>query len=134
MDKAKTEKLRPVRGLLLAAAAVVPTAHGLVHLMGVALLWHVGQPGNLRYADVTPAAGSVGALVVGAAWLGATVAFVGTAALLATGRPWRGAALGAALLSAAVLLPSAHLAVAGLVVDGVVLAAVATLPLLQVRR
>jgi hypothetical protein len=37
------------------AAAVVIAAHGLVHLMGVSLLWKLGEPGQLRYADAVPA-------------------------------------------------------------------------------
>ncbi|SFU07363.1 hypothetical protein SAMN05660657_05381 [Geodermatophilus amargosae] len=53
---------RPVRGLR-AGSAVVLVAHGLLHLLGVALLWRWGEP---RYDDVHPAAGSSPALVVGA--------------------------------------------------------------------
>jgi hypothetical protein len=36
---------------LAVAVAVVIAAHGLVHLMDVALLWKLGRPGQLRYAD-----------------------------------------------------------------------------------
>lgn len=36
------------------AAAVVLAAHGLAHLMGVSLLWKLGQPDRLHYADVVP--------------------------------------------------------------------------------
>ena len=43
--------------LAVIAAAVVIAAHGLIHLMGVALLWKVGEPGGLRYADAVPATG-----------------------------------------------------------------------------
>lgn len=114
--------------LLRVLAAVVLTIHGLVHLMGVALLWRWGEPGELRYGDVRPEAGSTAAVVVGALWLLAVLLFMVTAALLAADRPaWRPIGLLAALVSLAVLLPSAALAWAGLLVDlavivGVVLA------------
>ncbi len=102
-------------------AAVVLVVHGLVHLMGVALLWRWGQPGGLRYADVHPEAGSTAATIVGVVWLVALLLFLITAALLATGRPaWRPVGLLAALVSIAVLLPSAAIAWAGLAVDAAV--------------
>jgi hypothetical protein len=104
---------------------VVLAIHGLVHLMGAALLWHWAQPGELRYDDVRPEAGSALGVVVGTLWLVALVLFLATAALLAAGRPaWRPVGLLAALLSAAVLLPSASLAWAGLAVDAAVVVAV----------
>ena len=104
-------------------AAAVIAIHGLVHLMGVALLWRWGQPGELRYDDVRPDAGSTAATIVGAAWGVAMLLFLMTAALLAAGRPaWRPIGILAALVSIAVLLPSAGVAWAGLVVDGAVIA------------
>ncbi len=108
--------------LLRALAAVVLTVHGIVHLMGVALLWRWAEPGALRYDDVHPQAGSTAGLVVGGLWLVAMLLFLVTATLLAAGRPaWRPIGLLAALVSAAVLAPSAAIAWAGLVVDAAVL-------------
>jgi hypothetical protein len=75
------------------AAAVVITAHGLVHLMSVSLLWKLGEPGQLRYADVAPAPGTVAGYLAGSLWLVAVVLFVMAAVLLVMGRPWRLAAL-----------------------------------------
>jgi hypothetical protein len=76
--------------LAVIAAAVVITAHGLIHLMGVALLWKLGQPGGLRYAPAVPAPGSTAGYVVGGLWLAAAVLFVTAAVLLAAGRAaWR---------------------------------------------
>lgn len=110
---------------LRAVAAVVLVVHGLVHLMGVALLWRWAEPGELRYDDVHPEAGSTAAMVVGAVWLVAMLLFLLTAALLAVGRPaWRPVGLLAALVSIAVLLPSATIAWAGLVVDAAVIVGV----------
>ena len=110
--------------VLRVLAAVVLVVHGLVHLMGVALLWRWGQPGELRYDDVRPEAGSTPAMVVGMAWGVAMLLFLITAALLAAGRPaWRPIGILAALVSVAVLLPSAGIAWAGLVVDAAVIAA-----------
>lgn len=103
------------------AAAVVIATHGLVHLMGVALLWKLGEPGALRYADAVPAAGSTAAFVVGALWLVAAALFVAAAVLLATGRAWRLCALAAVVVSAPVIGLAPGQAVAGLVVDGLVL-------------
>ncbi|MGY2129581.1 hypothetical protein [Blastococcus sp. SYSU DS0617] len=121
----RTSGQRLMRVLRL-VTAVVLAVHGAVHLMGVALLWRWGQPGQLRYDDVRPEAGSTAAIAVGAAWLIAMLLFLVTAALLAAGRPtWRPVGLLAALVSAAVLLPSASIAWAGLVVDTAVLVGVA---------
>ena len=103
-------------------AAVVLLAHGLIHLMGVALLWRWGQPGELRYDDVRPEAGTTAAMIVGGVWLVAMLLFLTTAALLVAGRPaWRPVGLLAALISIAVLLPLAAIAWAGLVVDAAVI-------------
>ncbi len=71
--------------LAVIAAAVVMAAHGLVRLMGVALLWKLGEPGGLRYADAVPAPGSAAGYVVGGLWLVAAVLFVTTGVLLAAG-------------------------------------------------
>jgi hypothetical protein len=107
-------------------AAVVIAAHGLVHLMGVSLLWKLGEPGQLRYADAVPAPGSAAAYVVGGLWLVAAVLFVTAAVLLAAGRPaWRFTALAGVAMSVPVIGLAPGQAVAGLVVDGLVLLLVA---------
>jgi hypothetical protein len=94
--------------------------------MGVALLWKLGQPTSLRYADVVPAAGSSAAYIVGALWLAAAVLFVAAAVLLAAGRPaWRLVALAAMAVSVPVIGLAPAKAVPGLVVDGLVLVLVA---------
>jgi ABC-2 type transport system permease protein len=108
------------------AAAMVIAAHGLVHLMGVSLLWKLGEPGQLRYADAVPAPGSAAAYVVGGLWLVAAALFVTAAVLLAAGRPaWRLIALAGIVMSAPVIGLAPGQAVAGLVVDGLVLLLVA---------
>ena len=112
--------------LAVIAAAVAITVHGLVHLMGVALLWKLGQPGQLRYADAVPAPGSAGAYLVGGLWLAAAVLFVTAAVLLVTGHAaWRVTALAGVVISAPVSGLAPGQAVAGLVVDGLVLVLVA---------
>ncbi|WP_091445326.1 hypothetical protein [Geodermatophilus poikilotrophus] len=111
--------------LLRAAAATVLALHGLIHLLGVALLWRWGQPGELGYEDVSPAAGSLPGMIMGGVWLVATLLFLLTAVLLVARRTaWRPVGLLAALVSIAVLLPSASIALAGLAVDAAVLLAV----------
>jgi len=96
--------------------------HGLVHLMGVALLWKLGEPGKLRYADAVPAAGSAGAYVAGLGWLAAGALLVAASVLLIARRPrWRGVAVAGAVLSGVVISLNPELAVAGLVADAAVL-------------
>ena len=108
------------------AAAVVIAAHGLVHLMGVALLWKLGEPGQLRYADADPAPGSAAGYLMGGLWLAAAVLFVIAAVLLVARRAsWRIVALVAAAVSAPVIGLASGQAIAGLVIDGVVLIGVA---------
>lgn len=124
-----TEPMPRGRGpqrVLRTVGALVLAVHGLVHLMGVALLWRWGEPGELRYADVHPEAGSAAGMAVGGTWLVAVVLFLLTAGLLAARRPtWRPVGLLASLVSIAVLLPSAPIAWAGLIVDAAVLVALA---------
>jgi hypothetical protein len=106
----------------LAAAAVIIAAHGLVHLMGVALLWKLGEPGQLRYSDAVPAAGTTAGYVVGALWLAAAALFVLAAILLVASRAaWRLVAVTAVGLSVPVIALAPGLALAGLVIDGLVL-------------
>jgi hypothetical protein len=107
-------------------AAAVLAGHGALHLMGVALLWRLAEPGALRYADVLPTAGPGLRAVAGAAWLSAAVLLAAAAALLLARRPaWRPTAGVGAAVSAAVLLPAAAVAPVGLAVDAAVLLAVA---------
>ena len=89
MTQIRSDHLRWAR-LAVFAAAVLIAAHGLIHLMGVALLWKLGQVGQLRYAIAVPAPGSTAAYLVGGMWLVAAVLFVTAAVLLAAGRAaWR---------------------------------------------
>jgi hypothetical protein len=100
--------------------------HGLVHLMGMALLWKLGQPGSLRYADAVPTPGSLAGYLVGGLWLAAVALFVAAAILLAVGRKaWRLAALAGVAVSASVIGLAPAQAVGGLVADGLVLALIA---------
>lgn len=96
---------RPAWGrLAVIAAAVVIAAHGLIHLMGVALLLKLGEPGGLRYAAAVPAPGSTVAYLVSGLWLVAAVLFVAAAVLLAAGRPtWRVTALAGVVVSVPVI-------------------------------
>ena len=107
------------------AAAVVIAAHGLVHLMGVALLWKLGEPGQLRYADADPTPGSATGYLIGGLWLAAAVLFVIAAVLLAASRAsWR-VVLAAVAVSAPAIGLAPGQAMAGLVVDSLVLIGVA---------
>ena len=109
---------RKLRRTAELAGAVVLAGHGLIHLIGVALLWRLGETAELSYADARPAPGSDWALAVGGVWLLATALFL-TAAVLLLGHSarWRGFAGVAVLASIPVLLPMAAATGAGLVVD-----------------
>ena len=125
MTQIRSDHLRWAR-LAVIAAAVLIAAHGLIHLMGVALLWKLGQVGQLRYATAVPAPGSTAAYLVGGMWLVAAVLFMTAAVLLAAGRAaWRLTALAGVVVSAAVIGLMPGQAVAGLVIDGLILALVA---------
>ena len=125
MTQIRSDHLRWAR-LAVIAAAVLIAAHGLIHLMGVALLWKLGQVGQLRYAIAVPAPGSTAAYLAGGMWLVAAVLFVTAAVLLAAGRAaWRLTALAGVVVSAAVIGLMPGQAVAGLVIDGLILALVA---------
>jgi hypothetical protein len=103
-------------------AALVIAAHGLVHLMGVSLLWRLGEPGQLRYADAVPTPGTTAAELAGGLWLVAAVLFVMAAILLVAGQAaWRLAALAGVAVSAPVIGLAPGQAAAGLVVDGLIL-------------
>ncbi|MGV8966438.1 MAG: hypothetical protein ACOH2F_09175 [Cellulomonas sp.] len=109
------------------AGAAVLAGHGVVHLPGVALLWRWGEPGPLRYADLSPVPGTGAGIAVGVLWLVGAVLFVLTAVSLLTGRDWWYRVMGVAVVvSCAALLPSASmkLAAAGLVLDWILLVAV----------
>ena len=100
--------------------------HGLIHLMGVALLWKLGGVGQLRYADAVPAPDTVVGYVVGGPWLVAAALFVAAAVLLVAGRAaWRITAVAGVVVSVPVIGLMPGQAVAGLVIDGLVLVLVA---------
>lgn len=121
MTQTRSDRLGWAR-LAVIAAAVVIAAHGLIHLMGVALLWKLGQVSQLRYATAVPAPGSTAGYLAGGLWLVAAVLFVTAAALLAAGRAaWRLTALAGVVVSAALIGLIPGPAVAGLVLDGLIL-------------
>jgi len=91
-------------------------------LAGHGLMWKLGQPGELRYADMSPVPGSAAGLAVGVVWLSAAALFGWAAWLFVAGRPrWRVAALAAVVVSVPVLGPSAAMAAAGLALDALIL-------------
>jgi len=114
-----------VIGRRVSAAAL--SGHGLGHLSGVALLWRWGQPGALRYTDMSPVPGTGAGIAVGGLWLVGAVLFVLAAvSLLAGWNRWYRIMAAAVVVSCAALLPSASMPVAavGLVVDWLLLVVV----------
>jgi len=103
-------------------AAIFVALHGLVHLMGVVLLWKLAEPGGLRYADAVPVPGTAAGYVIGLGWLAAGAVLVVAAWLLAMRKPvWPVIALVGALLSSAVILVNPGQAYAGLIANAAVL-------------
>lgn len=99
-------------------SVVIMAAHGLLHGIGVVLLWHLLEPGTLRYSDAHPTPGTPLADVFGVMWLLAALTFLLAATLLAVGRTsWRGFALAAAVLSIVAATPSASIAIVGIAID-----------------
>jgi hypothetical protein len=106
----------------LGAAALI--THGLVHAMGLTLLWRWDDASNLRYND-HPTPGSTLGIVAGATCLLAGALFIAAGVIVLLGRrAWRLLAVIAVLLSVPVLIPFADAALAGLIVDLGVLIAV----------
>lgn len=118
--------LRLVARVSTVVVALFLALHGLVHLMGVALLWKLAEPGDLTYADAVPTPGSVAGYVVGGLWLFAGGLLV-AAAWLYIGRNthWRMLAVCGALLSSVVIALNPTQAAAGLVANLLVLILVA---------
>lgn len=114
-----------LRQIVRLAATVLIAGHGAAHVMGVSLLWKLGEPGSLTYADASPDPGTTAAYLVGGLWLLAGIAFATAAALLLARRGvWRlVAVLGVAISVPVVALRPAQGA-AGLVTNGIVLALV----------
>jgi hypothetical protein len=124
----------PLGRALGVAGAVVLAGHGLIHLLGVALYWRLGETGELRYADARPEPGSLWGLLAGGVWLLATALFLATAVLLLRrSAAWRVVGALAVLASVPVLLPMAADTGAGLAVDLGVLTAVLTAVLVNRR-
>jgi hypothetical protein len=103
--------------------ALVLAAHGAIHLMGFVLLWNVGQPSGLAYADMRPTPGTPGGEAVGLVWLAAALLFLMGASLLATRRPgWDRFTLAGALVSLPALLAVIGTAATGVALDAVIVA------------
>jgi len=108
------------------AGSALMALHGLVHLMGMQLLWKMGEPAQLTYSDAVPTAGTTAAYAVGALWALAAALFLAASALAVTRhRAWRYVAASAALLSAGVISLNASMARIALAIDAIVLVAVA---------
>jgi hypothetical protein len=97
-------------------------AHGVIHAMGVALLWQLGEPGTLRCADAVPEPGGVAGIVAGGGWAVAGLLFLGAAMLLLLRRDgWPRIAVMGAAVSLPWLLLMVASAPVGLAVDVLVL-------------
>jgi hypothetical protein len=120
--------VRIVGGILL-------IAHGLIHLMGTAVLWHIAEVGDLHYGGVVPATPAWIATLAGGEWLVAAVVFVAAGVVLMMGRRgWLWLTLGAVILSLPAVIMNAQFAAAGIVLDVLLVLAVAAAQLWRTRR
>lgn len=120
---------------LLIPAAIVIAAHGVIHVMGAVVLWRLGEPGDLTYADMSPEVGSWTAIPAGFVWIAAALVFVVAAVgLLARRRSWWWFALGGVILSLPVVVSNAQQAGAGIAVDSLLLAVLGAVMVLRTRR
>jgi hypothetical protein len=103
--------------------------HGLIHIMGFAATWQLGQSSSVSRTPMVPsglAAGSPAVLLLGVLWLVATFAFLAAAAgVTFRAAWWRGVALGAAVLSLLLCLAWWHDAWLGAVIDLAILTGLA---------
>jgi hypothetical protein len=113
--------IRPTRLAQLAGAAVL-VAHGAIHAMGVALLWELGEPGTLTYAEANPTPGTGAAIVVGALWALAGLLLILSGVMLAMGRrEWVDLATAGAAVSVPAILPMIGQAPLGAAASGAIL-------------
>jgi hypothetical protein len=114
--------MREAGGAVRWLAAIFIALHGAVHLMGVALLWKLAEPGGLQYADAVPTPGTAAGYLVGFGWLLAGATLVVTAWTLVMRKPvWPALAVAGALGSSAIILINPGQAYAGLVANAMVL-------------
>jgi hypothetical protein len=81
------------------AGGLLLVAHGAIHGMGAALLWELGEPGALTYADGTPTPGTAAGIVAGLGWAVGGALFVVAGVLLLAGRRWAPVAAIASVVS-----------------------------------
>ncbi len=101
--------------------ALLLVAHGAVHAMGALLLWQLGEPGSLTYADATPEAGTVAGFVAGLAWVIGGGLFMVAGIRLAQRRSWAPIAVAASLVSLPPVALMASNGPMGVMIDVVVL-------------
>jgi len=103
-------------------AAVLMGLHGVVHLMGMQLLWKMGEPAQLTYADAVPTAGTTAGYAVGALWALSCALFLVASALALTHRSaWKWFAIPAALISGGVIGLNVSMARIAMAIDVIVL-------------
>lgn len=116
---------RAVR-LLVAALFLL---HGLVHMMGFAAAWGLGDVSNVASVPTVPAgltAGSPVVLALGVLWLVAMAAFLAAAAgLVLHAAWWKEVAAGAAALSLLLCVAWWNDAIVGVIINVVILAGLA---------
>lgn len=119
---AKAEDADSLMFYVRPVAAVLMGLHGLVHLMGMQLLWKMGEPAQFTYADAVPSAGTTAGYAVGALWALACALFLVAALLGVTRRPaWKWFGIPAALISGGVVGLNVSMARIAMAIDVIVL-------------
>lgn len=105
-------------GLVMAPLIVI---HGLMHVTGFVVLWDLGRPANLIYAEASPTPGTVAGRLAGVGWLLAGGLLVaGATMLLRRTSLWWAVTLAGACLSIALIIPNQDGASVGFTADVVV--------------
>lgn len=103
------------------AFGIALSIHGLIHLMGVALLLELGEPGDLTYAAARPEPGTALAWLFAALWaLGAILFIVAGFQVMREGS-WVPTVVAASLVSLIAIGTMAESAPIGLVISALTL-------------
>jgi hypothetical protein len=128
MGQASAVSMLDSRAVRLLVAALF-LLHGLVHMMGFAAVWGLGDVSNVASVPTVPAgltAGSPLVLALGVLWLVAMAAFLAAAAgLVLHAAWWKEVAAGAAALSLLLCVAWWNDAIVGVIINAVILASLA---------
>lgn len=133
--KSSTPRTHGAPMVVRLAVGILIVGHGLLHLIGTSLLWHLEEVGDLHYGDMAPSTPAWIAIFAGAEWLAAAAVFIAAGIALIAGREiWWWLTLGGVILSLPAVVTNAQSAAAGIVLDILLLAVLAAAHVWRMRR